>query len=144
VIFLDANVFMYATGTESPYREPCRRILTTVVHASLPAVTNTEVIQEILYRYHRAGQAALAVQRAREACALVSTVLPVEADDLSRAMTWLQRHRTLGVRDAIHAASALRWRCEQIVSADRGFDVLDTEGVTRIDPQAFARGLTTT
>jgi len=41
----------------------------------------------------------------------------------------------------IHAASATRWRCERIVSTDRGFDLLAAEGVVRADPVALAADL---
>jgi len=139
--FLDTNVFMYAAGADGPYRDPCRRILVASVRSGLQAATNTEVVQEILYRYRRTAEASMAVHRARQACAVVAAVLPVEDDDLRRAMEILERHEAVGVRGAIHAASALRWRCERIVSTDRGFDLLAAEGVVRADPVAFAADL---
>ncbi len=79
MIFIDANVFMYAAGADSPRRDPCRRILTAAVRSGLQAVTNTELLQEIPYRYHRVGAASVALERAREAAAVVGAVPPVEA-----------------------------------------------------------------
>ena len=139
--FLDANVFMYAAGAENSYRGPCRRILTAAVRSGVQTATNTEVLHEILYRYHRAGEARVALERAREAAAVVTAVLPVEEEDVRLAMDFLGRHAGSGVRDAIHAATARRWHCERIVSADRGFDLLVAQGVMRADPVEFAARL---
>ena len=37
------NALIYATGTASPYREPCRRLLSAVASGGLPATTTVEV-----------------------------------------------------------------------------------------------------
>ncbi len=57
------------------------------------------------------------------------------------AMDLLARHAGSGVHDATHAATALRWRCERIISADRGFDLLAAEGVVRAAAMDFAAQL---
>jgi predicted nucleic acid-binding protein len=53
VILIDANIFMYAAGRESPQRLPCQRFLERIVSGEGPAAcTDAEVLQEILHRYH--------------------------------------------------------------------------------------------
>jgi predicted nucleic acid-binding protein len=53
-------------------------------------------------------------------------------EDLNLAVRLLERHSSLAVRDAVHAATALNHGIETILSADADFDVID--GFTRIDP----------
>ncbi len=50
IVFIDANIPMYAAGKPSPYKDKCRDILAGIVAGSLAAVTDAEVFQEILYR----------------------------------------------------------------------------------------------
>jgi hypothetical protein len=42
---------MYTAGRPHPLREPCRQALEAALHARVRLVTDTEVLQEILYRY---------------------------------------------------------------------------------------------
>jgi predicted nucleic acid-binding protein len=51
VYFLDANIFMYAAGTAHIYKVPCTRILAEVETGRLRTAINTEIVQELLYRY---------------------------------------------------------------------------------------------
>jgi hypothetical protein len=53
--FIDANIPMYAAGAEHPLKRPCIAILEAIAHDELAAVTNVEVVQEILYRYSALG-----------------------------------------------------------------------------------------
>ena len=55
--FLDVNVFMYAAGASHPYKSPCLRTLADVETRLLSAVINTEILQELLYRYSHIGMA---------------------------------------------------------------------------------------
>ena len=50
-IFVDANVFMYAAGVAHPYKPPCVRILADLEQGKLATAINTEIVQEMLYRY---------------------------------------------------------------------------------------------
>lgn len=49
--FVDVNIFMYAAGTPHPYKTPCIHILSDIERGILAAVVNTEIFQELLYRY---------------------------------------------------------------------------------------------
>ena len=51
VLFIDANLIMYSIGSPHPLREPCKKILEKIKSREILGVTNTEVLQEILYRY---------------------------------------------------------------------------------------------
>lgn len=50
---VDTNVPMYAGGVDHPLREPSRRVVLAIVGGTIDVVTDSEVPQEILYRYLR-------------------------------------------------------------------------------------------
>lgn len=76
-VFLDANIFLYATGGEGAHREPCRAVLLAVADGALEGVTSTEVLQEILHVRSRRLGLKDAGAAARAAASLVAEVLPV-------------------------------------------------------------------
>ena len=49
--FIDANVIMYAIGGVHPLKEPCVMLLQKIRNSTVRVVSNTEGLQEILYRY---------------------------------------------------------------------------------------------
>ncbi|MFZ4986373.1 MAG: PIN domain-containing protein [Blastocatellia bacterium] len=53
MIFIDANIFMYAAGKDSPQKKPCAQFLRKVITSGKANqyFTNSEVLQEILHRY---------------------------------------------------------------------------------------------
>lgn len=130
--FVDANVFLYAAGADSPYRGPCLRILRAVAAGDLPANTSTEVLQEVLHVLTRRGSRALALRAAEDVLGLFPSMLPVTIADLRLAHALLSRHGEVSVRDAVHAATALNSGLPVMVSADRHFDALPR--IRRVDP----------
>ena len=56
VVFIDANVPIYAAGRDHPYKEPCARILRALADDPQSFVTNSEVLQEIMHRYLASGR----------------------------------------------------------------------------------------
>ncbi|HEX5760806.1 MAG TPA: type II toxin-antitoxin system VapC family toxin [Thermoanaerobaculia bacterium] len=132
VLFLDANVLMYAAGKDHPYREPCREVLRRIETEDLLVVTNVEVLQELLHRYRSLGQPDLATAIYKATKDLCEEVLSVTEDDLDHAHEILQAAATINARDAVHAATALRRGVQGILSTDRHFDEL--AGLNRFDP----------
>jgi predicted nucleic acid-binding protein len=131
-LFLDANIFLYAVGADSPHRVPCRAVLDAVGQGKLEGVTSSEVLQEVLHvRSRRMGvkDAASAVRAAAE---LVAEVLPVTPDDVLEACRMLEAHAGLGARDALRAAVMRNSELHVLVSVDRDFDVLPE--LKRIEP----------
>jgi predicted nucleic acid-binding protein len=130
--FLDSNVFTYATGTEHPYRDPCRAVLAALADGALIGETSVEVVQEAAHvRVRRSGRRADArelADRIQRAC----TVHAFEPADLARALEIFVADESLPMRDAVHAAVALGRGVATLVSADRDFDRVP--GVSRVDP----------
>ncbi|MEX0795534.1 MAG: type II toxin-antitoxin system VapC family toxin [Acidimicrobiia bacterium] len=137
--FLDTNVFLYAVGVHSQYRDPCRRILAGAGRGEFQAVVNIEVLQEYVHVRSRKGIG-------RDDAALESTdiVSSCRVEDVDMA-TFQVALRTfvatpaVGLRDALHAATAASQLVDGVVSADRGFDAVP--GLTRYDPVDFAEEL---
>ena len=130
--FLDTNILIYAQGAEHKYKAPCQIIMRLLASDEIYGVTNTEVLQEILYRYVSLGKKSLGIQMAENTLAVIHEVLPIEKSDIVLAMNLLQKYRELNVRDAIHAAAALRNNFKYILSVDKHFDRI--KGLQRVDP----------
>jgi predicted nucleic acid-binding protein len=137
VIFVDANIPMYAAGTPHPLRAPCQEITLAIADGSLDVVTDVEVIQEILHRYTSIGQRMRAVALAREFAALVGAILPVTSVEMTLSIDLHVAHQRLTARDSLHLAVMRLNQLTAILSADRHFDELP--GIERIDPVEWTR-----
>jgi predicted nucleic acid-binding protein len=131
---LDTAVPMYAAGQPHSYRDACQWIMTQIAGGRLLAVTDTEVVQEILHRYGALGRHADACSMAQDLMTIVPQVLPVTVAVMHAAVTMFQQYGPQGVpaRDAIHAAVMQNHGLAHIISPDRHFDLM--AGVTRLDP----------
>jgi len=122
VIFVDANVPMYLVGGEHPNKTTVMGLLPTLTAAGEQLVTDVEVYQEILHRYH-ATQRLEVVDAAFEALDdLVSSILVFGREDVLEAKDILASAPGLSARDAIHIAVMRRAGVNRILSFDRGFD----------------------
>jgi predicted nucleic acid-binding protein len=131
-VLLDTNVFAYAMGGPSPYREPCQGIIELLATGAIEGEVSTDLVQEFLHlRFRRTRDRHAAAEAARHIAMLVA-LHDVTASELTRALALFQRHEHLGARDAIFAAIALNRRLDAILTADRGFDGIP--GLTRVDP----------
>jgi predicted nucleic acid-binding protein len=92
VIFMDASIFMYAAGIAHLYIEPCVRILAEVETGSLTGAINTEIIQELLYRYSHIGLAERGLQLSRDVLQYPLAALPVTLADVSLAIDIYEAH----------------------------------------------------
>lgn len=137
VYFIDANVPMYAVGAEHPLKGPCVAVLEAIARGELQAVTDAEVLQELLHRYSALGGRARA--RAVEICRLflrvVHEVLPITKEVIEEALELHLKFPRLPARDSLHWAVMRRHSLKNLLSADRHFDGLP--GLTRHDPADF-------
>lgn len=126
---------MYAAGRPHALKEACTWIMTEIAAGKLPVATDTEVIQEILYRYGHLGHLDAAVTMATSVLDLVPDVYPVAEKDVRLAIELFDRYAREGIpaRDVIHAAVMLGRGLRQIISTDSHFDQI--EGIERLDPR---------
>ena len=113
-----------------PHKIDAQRLLEQSIAKGERLVTDAEVLQEILHRYH-AIKRTDAIQPAFDALlGIVDEVFPIEEMDVRAAKDILQGTRTLSSRDALHVAVMRRHNVSRIMSFDRGFD--GTPDVTRL------------
>lgn len=132
MIVLDTTVLVYATGTTSAFREPCRRLLSAVASGGLAATTTVEVIQEFVHvrsrRRCREDAAALGASYA----VLLAPLVQVDGDDLERGLQLYRSMEALGAFDAVLAAAARSRQASALVSADAAFE--SVPGLTTVVP----------
>jgi predicted nucleic acid-binding protein len=139
--FLDVSIPMYAAGRAHPYKEVCVWIMTEVAEGRIEAVIDTEIIQEILYRYGALRRWDIASTMASDLLDLIPTALPIRLADVRLAIEMFGRYAPHGIsaRDVIHAAVMQSNGLTEIISVDGHFDRI--EGIRRLDPREMhARG----
>ena len=132
IFFIDTNIFIYSVGQDHPLKSQCAAVIRRIQSGEFGAILNTEIIQEVLYRYQSINQLQLGIRLAREAMALSSKIIPVTERDLSLALELLESHPQIDTRDAFHAATMINNEIEEIISTDSHFDLIP--GIHRIDP----------
>ena len=132
-IFIDTNIPTYAWGTEHPLKIPSLEVLDFAARYHYGFITDAEVFQELLHRYH-AIRRWNAAQRwfYNFAQLMANRTEPVYLEDTMLAGKIVVDHARLSARDAIHAAVMQRLGVTRIVTADGGFQGLP--GIERLDP----------
>lgn len=131
-VFIDTAVVMYAAGADHELREPCQRILTRIADGELEAVISVEVVQEIFHRFMALRRPEQGASIAADTLDLFAPVLPVTHAVMRRMPELVAAHPTLAARDLVHVATCLQEGITDIVSPERGFDMVT--GIRRIDP----------
>ena len=132
---LDVNVPMYAAGGEHPYKAPCAWVMREIAAGRLEAAVDTEIIQEVLYRYGALRHWQIGTAIARELSTIVPRIYPVMEEDVRSAIALFAEYgpQGLAARDMIHVAVMRSQGLAQIISTDAHFDQF--RGIMRLDPQ---------
>lgn len=128
-VFVDSNVMMYAAGSEHPLKARAAEFLRAVQQGKIRAVTSTEVLQEILHKYHRLGRTDIGERVYALSIQLCEEVLPVTLADTDACLNFLNISG-ISARDALHAAVMLNHNLTSIATFDAGFDAIP--GITRL------------
>jgi predicted nucleic acid-binding protein len=135
----DTSVFVYARGAEHEYREPCRTIVGLAAQGVLAGEASVELIQEYAHLLRRRGVSGSDVREQARDVAALCLLHHFTEEDLRLALNLVATHPALRMRDAVHAATALRRGISVIMSADRDFDGIP--GLERLDPHDAVRRL---
>ena len=146
-VFIDTSVFMYARGKDHPLKAPCSDIILAIAkdgalgNYGVPVV-NTEVLQEILYRYVMIEKGDTGLSICRDIEALEVDVLSVTREDMNRTFELFERYKSknLPPRDVIHAAVMINNGISNVISADKHFDAI--KEIKRVRPEQYARSIT--
>ena len=124
MIFIDSNMPMYLVGAAHPNKEAARDALERCILRGERLVTDVEVLQEILRRYHAIRRPG-AIQPAFDAVlGVVDEVYPVEPVDIERAKALMLGLVPVSARDAVHLAVMERRGVPRVLSFDAGFDAV--------------------
>ena len=137
IFFLDVNVPMYAAGKEHAYKTPCVWLMTEIAEGHIIVAIDTEIIQEVLYRYGALGHWQIGATMATSLLDIVPTVYPILVADAREVVELFKRYAKQGVkaRDPIHVAVMSNNALTKIISTDAHFDRV--EGIVRLDPQTM-------
>ena len=130
--FIDANLIMYSLGGPHSLREPCKTALEKIKNGLIQVVTDTEVLQEILYRFFSIKRYSLGELAYTSTVELCAEILPVTLKDTDRALDLLKGFPQITCRDAIHAATMINNGIKEILSTDPHFDLVPK--IRRIHP----------
>jgi predicted nucleic acid-binding protein len=117
VIYLDSNVFIYASTDDGSQGKAAAKVLTKALRDG--ACTASLTADEVLWAVTKKLGRTLASEKVRQMLELDLEVLAVEKKDVEAALTHFDGG--LDPRDAIHAAVALRAGCTSVVSTDSAF-----------------------
>ena len=142
--FLDVNIPMYAAGQDHPLKASCAWVMTQITNASLDVAIDTEIIQEILYRFGALRRWDIAVAMASNLLELVPVVHPIHLAEATLTIDLYKKYAPQGIpaRDLIHVAVMNHNDLTQIISTDTHFDLIP--GITRLDPHALFTTRSTT
>jgi predicted nucleic acid-binding protein len=124
MVFVDANIPMYLMGDDHRHKVESQRLIERLASERRRLVTSSEVFQELLHRYtapDRREAVEVAFHTLRD---IVDNVFSVREEDIFAAKDLTHAHPRLSARDALHAAVMRRAHVREILSFDRGFDLL--------------------
>jgi predicted nucleic acid-binding protein len=135
-VLIDSAVAIYGLGGDGPYKAACRALMMRVATQEFRMYASVEMIQELVHhRLRVTGDRGVAAADGRDTAA-ICTLLFFDREVLDLSLDLIERIPTIRGRDAVHAATALAYGIETIVSPDRAFDGIP--GLTRVDPLDFA------
>ena len=134
-VFVDANIPMYVAGRDHEYKEPSTRFMRAVARRRVDAVSDVEILQEILYRYRAVHRTSIGFAVFDTVIATIPHIYPILLVDLRTSRAILAEYPGVEPRDAIHVAVMRRTGVRGIVSYDEHFDGIP--GVERLTPDRF-------
>jgi predicted nucleic acid-binding protein len=119
MIFVDANVLIYAVGGPHPLRAEARAFFEESLSSSRPLATSAEVLQELIHVYLPVERMAAFDAALVLAESSIATVWPIEQEDVRHARALADVHRGLAARNLLHLACCRRRGAQGIKTFDR-------------------------
>ncbi len=121
VLYLDANVFIYATINTQKPGENARELLQKIQQGEETAVTSALTFDEVFWAVKK-----YSAELAFHSCTALLNfpnleIIPVDRETAISALKIIDEYH-LAPRDAIHAATAIAEKADFIVSTDAHFD----------------------
>jgi len=139
IYLIDTSIFMYARGEDHKYKCACSNIILAIGSGLFEQrfgqpVTDSELHQEILYRYSLIGRWNTAVSLLCDIQKLGIGVFPIGKEETDKIIELAEKYKDKGIspRDIVHAAAMKTNNIKKIITTDKDFDKM--QEVERIDP----------
>ena len=119
MIFVDANVFMYAVGRPHALQANAQEFFVEANESSTSLCTSAEVLQELAHVYLPTGRPRTFDAALELMASAAVEVWPLEEDDVVLARQLYEQHPTLQARDLCHLASCRRRGVREIKTFDQ-------------------------
>jgi uncharacterized protein len=134
-VLIDSAVPLYAFGGPSAYQASCREVMRRIATDALEAYASVEMIQEFVHhRLRRTNDHVLAAADGHDLTEMIK-LLDFDVSVLELSLDLIDRDPKVRGRDAVHAATALLYSIETIISPDPAFDGIG--GIVRTDPRGI-------
>ena len=132
MIYLDANIFIYALGNIDKKTSACIKILDKITKGEIEAFTSLLTWDEFFHAIRKQMPRETAVSESKKFLQFPNLIfLKVDEIVITKAHELISKYN-LKPRDAIHAASALVNNIKEIASDDPDFDKI--KELKRIKP----------
>src|SRR3989344_9268627 len=122
MIYLDANIFIYAATNNGEEGDICRDLLSEVAFKKIIGQTSFLTWDEIVHSIRRLKNAQIAIEEGKNFLEFPNLLLlKIDEKIINKAQELIDTYN-LRPRDAIHAASAILNDIDEIVTDDNDFD----------------------
>jgi uncharacterized protein len=121
MIYIDSNVFIYATLNTTELGEKARSLLQRIQQGEEKAETSALTFDEVFWAIKKLNFEA-AIEATQALLNFPNLEIICVDRDLSLSALQIIKEYHLAPRDAIHAATALATKAEVVVSTDAHFD----------------------
>ncbi|MEK6893569.1 MAG: type II toxin-antitoxin system VapC family toxin [Nanoarchaeota archaeon] len=122
MIYLDANIFLYALTSEDRKAENSKAIITQVAEGDVEGCTSVLTWDEVLYVLIKEKGKKEAIIEIKKLLKIPKLIfIDANSDIINNALNIVENY-SLNPRDAIHAATAIINKCDKIASDDSDFD----------------------
>lgn len=129
MLYLDANVFIYASEPASPLYSQAKALIRNVISKRLEATTSVETIQEIIHVSKKFKELEKGIRRSNLILRIIQEPLPVDNDVIREYLRVIREHPSFESRDAIHLATCLRHKIKTLVTEDKRLREVRLKGV---------------
>jgi len=132
---IDTNIILYSLGREHPLKEPCKRLIAKIASGEITANIDVEILQEVLYIYAHRNERVKGIAACRYLLDIFPNPFPISKNEISSAISFLDKYPSIVSRDAIHAAVVVNNKLKGIISEDSDFAVI--KGIKRFKCRDF-------
>jgi predicted nucleic acid-binding protein len=136
VLYLDANVFIFAQVSNEREGTWARLILKAMEDGKFKGITNVLAIDEVVWKIGKEVDYSSAIRTGEAIFNLPNLeIVEVTPDIIKEAFTWMKKYK-MKPRDAIHVASMIKNNVFTIITED-----VDFKGIKEIKSLTFSEFL---